>query len=244
MDSLIVSFEHYLQGASYAAHTSLAYSRDIREFVHFLSAQGIAVESLQSEHIFIFFQHVVKKKISSATELRKVAALRCFFQHLATEYRLPDMSSALETALALSPKRISQLIESYKDKTTYRDIRIFLILSLLATGKINIRKIATLRTYNFCFKTCVVTIESARQPRTIQLKEDFFATLRHYLNALPSSSTYLFQTKVGASVRPISTQALRSLLKKVLFPQVPLPSSSTSLDSDLKEIYTKKHPRP
>lgn len=245
MDTLLASFEQSL--STYSSNTRLAYMRDIQEFVQFLYTSDYSLASLSNEKIDHYFVFLVKKKVSIATINRKSAALKYFFLYLEENHHFPNLTLLSASCNKYSFEKLVEFIEHYRKGTTYHDLRLYIILSLLATEKLGVTRLHTLRISDFCEQTRCVKIVHGKQIRSIELSEQFFIIFKNYQAHIPFSSPYLFPVKTGSLIKPISRQALWSLLKAVLSPQEALyliDNSSFTTEPELKETYTKKHPRP
>ncbi len=244
MDMLLVSFEQSL--SSYSANTRLAYRRDIQEFIQFLHSSGYMLDSLTTQEVSDYFAFLLKRKVSIATINRKNAALRYFFIYLTEQHKFPDFTPLLASCNKYSLEKLAELIEQYKKGTTYHELRLCILLSLLATGKLGITRIHNLHIADFCDQTRCIKIKDGKRIRSIELSEQFFVFFKSYQTCIPFVSPYLFPVKSGSFIKPISRQALWSLLKTVLAPQESLhliDNSSFTTEPELKETYTRKHPR-
>jgi len=81
-----------------AAHTIDAYTRDLSEFLAFLTAKGATAKKATADHLRSFLAGLARKGLAPTSRARKLSAIRQFFRFLLAEgVRADDPSSAIDS---------------------------------------------------------------------------------------------------------------------------------------------------
>lgn len=81
-----------------AAHTIEAYTRDLSEFLAFLTAKGKEAKTASADHLRGFLAGLARKGLAPTSRARKLSAIRQFFRFLLAEgVRADDPSSAIDS---------------------------------------------------------------------------------------------------------------------------------------------------
>src|SRR5262249_39111291 len=81
-----------------AAHTLEAYTRDLSEFLAFLTAKGKTAKTATPENLRGFFAGLARKGLAPTSRARKLSAMRQFFRFLLAEgLRKDDPCSAIDS---------------------------------------------------------------------------------------------------------------------------------------------------
>ncbi|MEX2167395.1 MAG: site-specific tyrosine recombinase XerD [Methyloceanibacter sp.] len=81
-----------------AAHTIDAYTRDLSEFLAFLTAKGATAKQATADHLRSFLAGLARKGLAPTSRARKLSAIRQFFRFLLAEgVRADDPSSAIDS---------------------------------------------------------------------------------------------------------------------------------------------------
>jgi integrase/recombinase XerD len=81
-----------------AAHTIDAYTRDLAEFLSFLTAKGKGATDATADHLRAFLAGLARKGLAPTSRARKLSAIRQFFRFLlAEDIRADDPCSAVDS---------------------------------------------------------------------------------------------------------------------------------------------------
>ena len=81
-----------------AAHTIEAYTRDLSEFLAFLTAKGKTARTATPENLRAFLSGLARKGLAPTSRARKLSAIRQFFRFLLAEgLRKDDPCSAIDS---------------------------------------------------------------------------------------------------------------------------------------------------
>ena len=115
MKKAIENYLQYLQSVKNSSpHTILNYSRDLQQFVAYLSPPGTQPPRLKSitHHVIReFVSHLHEQKLEKSSVARKLAALRSFFKYCVREALLKENPSRLVPTPKL-PKRIPSVLSA------------------------------------------------------------------------------------------------------------------------------------
>lgn len=256
--NILDQFESYIfLYKKVSINTYYAYKRDVEEFLSFLATRDRNVLQIQSQDFIDFFNELKKKKLSSSAGVRKASALKAFAQYLHEKHQLPNCEDVIyiqrSFPLMCTPQQISHILESI-DKSrlsSYKDIRKYVIVYLLAKVKITINQLVQLRTYHVCSETSTIKLVNKDKTKSIPVASDFMTTLKQYMSQDPFKSSYLFPVKSGNIISSISRQAVWTLLRSLFNRSTnniasldKKKRSDMGLDSELLSTYKAKHPRP
>lgn len=262
---LLDQFQAYiLLHKKVSLNTYTAYKHDVNEFLEFILTKNKTIEDLTAQDFLEFFNNFKKIQLSSSAAMRKSSALKLFAKYLHEKLLIADFSESINIYSAgrvpsafpilCNQEKIFQILQTYKDqKLSYKELRNYIILYLLYISKVGINQLVKLHTYDLNHEnlSIAVTLQSkgiTPKKRSIQLAPDFFNLIKEYILQTPYNSTYLFPVKLGNNIKPISRQAVWSLLRLILkqTKHVSLIESNEimQLEPDLQKMYLKSHPRP
>jgi integrase/recombinase XerD len=93
-----------------AAHTIEAYTRDLSEFLAFLTAKGKTARTATPENLRAFLSGLARKGLAPTSRARKLSAIRQFFRFLLAEgLRKDDPCSAIDSPRLPRPPASGQL---------------------------------------------------------------------------------------------------------------------------------------
>lgn len=190
MLDLICAYENYLSKVKQAsANTVASYMRDIRQFSHWLSEQGVAsVVDATQLNISDYLVHLEDEGRSGATVSRNLASLKNFYAYLITsgflektpvmdihvergEKKLPRVLSGHEIELLLAqPVCIEP--KGFRDKA--------MLEVMYATG-IRVSELIELNVDDVNLEQEVIMCTSAKKTRTVPLYPGAVLALRNYL---------------------------------------------------------------
>jgi site-specific recombinase XerD len=242
---------YMLSSKSVSIKTCVAYKKDIADFIHFIIRQGRTIIDIKPKDFFDFFDLLMKKQVSLSTGVRKSAALKSFARYLHHCYHIPNYGCNIVPSMSFpimcDMEKVTKLLKAYSTPPhTYKRLRTYIMLSLLTSCKIGIKNLIVLRMYNICYETLTIRLPN----REVELPSKFFDLLKCYVSQIPYQSIYLFPVKLGGGIKPISGQAVWSILRSLLTDLKPLSlvdspaqASSDQLEIEVHTIYKNKHPR-
>jgi len=225
--TLVEQYLHFLaveRGAS--LNTLEAYSRDIRQFLEFAEASGVASSlAVNPGHVTAFLGELRGQGHSSATVNRKLAAIRGFYKYLLREARVEENPlDRVETARTwmrlpgtLSRDEMETLL-AQPPEATPAGVRDRAMLELLYATGIRVSELATL-TLNRVNRQMgfLVTVGKGRKERIVPVGRSALGWLGRYIEqARPvflkkKTSTALFLNRSGER---FTRQGLWKLIKK------------------------------
>jgi integrase/recombinase XerD len=225
--TLVEQYLHFLaveRGAS--LNTLEAYSRDIRQFLEFAEASGVASSlAVNPGHVTAFLGELRGQGHSSATVNRKLAAIRGFYKYQLREARVEENPLArVETARTwmrlpgtLSRDEMETLL-AQPPEATPAGVRDRAMLELLYATGIRVSELATL-TLNRVNRQMgfLVTVGKGRKERIVPVGRSALGWLGRYIEqARPvflkkKTSTALFLNRSGER---FTRQGLWKLIKK------------------------------
>jgi integrase/recombinase XerD len=212
------------RGAS--LNTLEAYSRDIRQFLEFAAAGGVAsVLEVKAEHATAFLGELREQGLSSTSMNRKLAAIRGFFKYLLREAKLDENPLAriqiartwMRLPGTLSREEMETLLDQPVDATP-AGIRDRAILELLYATGIRVSELTTL-TLNRVNRQMgfLVTVGKGRKERIVPVGQSALEWLARYIDQVRpaflkrKTSNVLFLNRSGEG---FSRQGLWKLIKK------------------------------
>jgi integrase/recombinase XerD len=143
VNDLLQSFVRYLEERRLAVNTLQSYERDVQQFLHHLSSEGIdSVQAVSKAHISAYLYKLKRLGRASSTVTRSIVSIRAFFQYMVVSRRVDrDPSQQLEAPKqekrlpnVLAVDEVEQLLEA-PDVETPHGMRDKAMLELLyATG--------------------------------------------------------------------------------------------------------------
>lgn len=216
MHDVLNEFKEYLVVDKHmSTRTMLAYVKDVEKFLNSMYTQEIAIPSLTEKDVLTFLQQLRDSVISTPLYSQVISALKLFCHFLHEKYKLPiivleKFQANTHFPLVCTDKEIQQVVSGLG--TSFEDMRIALIIRLLYNYKITLKQLPSLH-------WSISGISLDGEP--IKLLGHDSTLLMNYKKALslqlPLSihSNYLFAVKNNMALKPISQQAIWSLLKKV-----------------------------
>ncbi len=267
---ILADFEQYTRN-QHAPATCTAYKKDIYELLHFLVEHYHIIpeqlpRGLTGERLRAFVQQVQKTHRSSATLARKVSAIRFFLRFSAQVYgwdtgKLQKLLPKIDKSLPsyCSKRQFYELLQCAQRDTSVTGIRNSILLYLMY--KIGLRP-GTIRYITFSDIQLNLgimrVVHKKKGAQIIELSEPLVRYLQEYEAARKDRiSDYLFTAIYGKKERPLSSQAIFTILKMLIrtmqrhtkrhkhqTQQWQTSSvSSSELQSDTRTIYDKVHPR-
>lgn len=132
MNNLIAAFLEMLQAERGAAkNTTLAYTRDLRDFESFLTGRGRTFVSAELPDFRAYLANLAENGLSVRTQSRRLSALREFYKFLFTEkIRKDNPPEALDSPKLgrplpkyLSEAEVARLIDAVKKLPAYQQSR-------------------------------------------------------------------------------------------------------------------------
>lgn len=261
LSSLLDLFLHYLIAEKRLSQNTVhAYGSDLRFFLDFLANKNIRQPAaVHSEHIREFFRSCHRKKISSRSNARRLAALRSFFDFLHRETHISTNpvtdidppKTGLSLPKALNIGEVDKLLEIPPLKTPLV-LRDYAMLYLLYATGLRVSELVTLP-INSCSLTSghVRILGKGNKERIVPFGEAAGERVNEYLEkgrpalSKKKASPFLFLSNRGTAMtrsrfwQIINAIALNAGIRKRISPHVLRHSFATHLlagGADLRAV--------
>ncbi|MBI5573755.1 MAG: tyrosine recombinase XerC [Elusimicrobia bacterium] len=199
-------------------NTALAYRRDIEQFSRFLEKKNIDIKNADKFTVRDYLANVLQAVSKKSSIIRKIAALRGFFNFLVkckvlkispmdfvltpkAEKHLPNFLTVGEINLILSSPNISK-ISGLRDRA---------ILELLYSSGLRISELTTLsKTDVDYFSGTVKVMGKGGKQRLVPVGDIALNTIRKYLKMRNDISSVLF---AGNKLQKLSARCIQKMLK-------------------------------
>ncbi len=227
-DNLIKEFQDYLLVERGLSENSIfSYSYDLKKFNEYLSRHKKDFLQVKSEDITNFLKDQKKKKISSRSLARSVAALRQFYRYLKEDNQVetnpvekiqtPEVKKNLPDYLTL--EEINELFGVIREDDPY-ELRDKAIFELLYSSGLRISEACNMRMDDVDLDNMFLTVRGkGGRERLVPFGEKSLNILRKYLETARDEilknrfSDYLFISKKGDF---LNRKSVWRLLKKYL----------------------------
>lgn len=225
---LIKSFQDFLLVEKGLSENSIfSYTYDIKKFQSYLDGQNKDFLQVQADDITGFLKEQKRKKISSRSLARAVAALRQFYKYLkeddkieinpAEKIQTPEVKKSLPDYLSL--EEIEELFEVIREDEPY-ELRDKAMFELLYSSGLRISEACNLRLEDVDLENMFLTVRGkGGRERLVPFGEKSLNILRKYLESARDDilksrfSDYLFISKKGDF---LNRKSVWRLLKKYL----------------------------
>jgi len=202
-------------------NTALAYRRDIEQFSRFLQIKNLNIKNVDKFTVRDYLANVLQPVEKKSSIIRKIAALRGFFNFLVkckvliispmdfvltpkAEKHLPNFLTVGEINLILSSTDTSK-ISGLRDRA---------ILELLYSSGLRISELTTLsKTDVDYFSGTVKVMGKGGKQRLVPVGDIALDIIRKYLKMRNDSSAVLF---AGNKLQKLSARCIQKMLKKYL----------------------------
>jgi len=227
MEQLFEQFQSYLLTEKCVAkQTFEAYSSDIRQFLDFLMSHNYSISIISIKK---FLANLKKEQLLAACSMsRKISSLKLFFRYLhryhgwenfAIHLTFPKIEKRLPHYL--SEEDIEQLLAVTNENQSGMGMRNHVLLSLLYVSGLRISELVALKITDIHFDTGLIAVNGkGGKERLVPLPMPMLELLREYCAQISaqhvsSQKHYLFATKYGKKIGPISRQACWLIIKKL-----------------------------
>ncbi len=225
---LIKDFQDYLLVEKGLSENSiLSYHYDLKKFHTYAQSRKKDLLKIDTDDITNFLKDQKRKKISSRSLARSVAALRQFYRYLKEEKRVnknpvdkvqaPEVQRTLPDYLTLT--EINELFAAIKENDPF-EMRDKAIFELLYSSGLRISEACTLRMEDVDMENMFITVRGkGGRERLVPFGEHSKAILSRYLDKARTDilrerqSIYMFISKKGDS---LNRKSVWRLLKKYL----------------------------
>jgi integrase/recombinase XerD len=184
-----------------AAHTVAAYTRDLSDFLAFLSAKGKTARSASPDQLRAYLAGLARKGLAPTSRARKLSAIRQFFRFLMAEgLRADDPCSAIDSPRLgrplpkiLSLADVETLLETAKEASEKapdgtarrRALRLYAALETLYATGLRVSELISLPRNVLTADDRVLTIKGkGGRERLVPLNEAARAAIAAHLAAL------------------------------------------------------------
>ncbi len=226
---------------SLSVNTCLAYQRDVREYLGYLSKHSISVAQASQNAISDFLWDLKSRKgVKPATIQRKIGSLRAFYRFLVGEGRM-EASPAKEIRGPRLPKKIPrflslQEIEKLFDLTAwgpFEKSRLKAMLELLYATGMRVSELVKLRLENFNLEQGWVRVMGkGAKERMIPVHSRAVAALKRYMDIrqgrfskkIPAGEIFLNRLGTGLSRvqfwRDLKALGKKAGIESAIFPHI------------------------
>ena len=257
---LIKQFQDYLLVEKGLSENSIfSYTYDIKKFQNYLVRHEKDFVEVEADDITLFLKEQKRKKISSRSLARAVAALRQFYKYLKDENKVtanpaekiqtPEVKKSLPDYLTL--EEIEELFQCIKEDEPF-ELRDKAMFELLYSSGLRISEACNLKLEDVDLENMFLTVRGkGGRERLVPFGEKSLLILRKYLESARDEilknrfSYYLFISKKGDYLNRKSVWRLlkkylaRTGIKKVVTPHTFRHSFATHLienNADLRSV--------
>lgn len=257
---LIKQFQDFLLVEKGLSENSIfSYTYDIKKFQNFLERNEKDFLIVETEDIANFLKEQKRKKISSRSLARAVAALRQFYKYLKEENKVennpaekiqtPEVKKSLPDYLTL--EEIDELFTAIREDEPY-ELRDKSMFELLYSSGLRISEACNLKLEDVDLENMFLTVRGkGGRERLVPFGEKSLLILRKYLESARDDilksrfSDYLFISKKGDYLnrksvwRLLKKYLLRTNIRKVVTPHTFRHSFATHLienNADLRSV--------
>ena len=301
VDNYISHFETYLLTEKRVSkNTFSAYKKDVNQLADFLKLEKKTLKNCTVKDLKNFLQKLKKEGLKAKTLSRKISSIKLFFKFLNERFNLKNRAESLifpklEKILPnyLTEQEIVRLLNSADKTNTPKGVRNKVMLYLLYATGMRVSEMVNLRIDQIQFDTGFIKLEGkGNKERMVPLPKNVLKLLKYYVNGpykelletageSKNLKNFIFISKYGQSIKPVTRQLFWLILKKFLIlskiskkvsPHTLRHSLATHLlknganirsiqvllgheqlttvqiythleNSQLREVYDKKHPR-
>ncbi|MDO8167966.1 tyrosine-type recombinase/integrase [Candidatus Phytoplasma melaleucae] len=190
---LINDFEVFLRiEHNYSILTIQNYISDVKEFKVFLLNQNLDfnLKNLSQQHQSRYFvAYLNKKKLKNISIIRKISALRTFYNFLTERYEsvnnifklIKNNKTSKQLPKIISEDKIQNLLDSI-DLSTYLNYRNYLILDLLYSCGLRVNELITLKTENINFTNKqILILGKGKKDRYLPIHNNLSKMIKIYI---------------------------------------------------------------
>jgi len=256
----MMQFDQYL--AKYpkiSPVTKQAYKQDLQDFFVMLSHKNKELIQIEPADIGEYVSEIIQKTVSYAYGIRKVAAIKLVIKFI-QDNSGRDLTNAISNvSIARFPvfctnEHIKTVLAQYTHVTSSKDLRDKLILVLLYRYGLSVNKLIQAQCEKTPTHSYSTRIRFTDQSEPLELKTEDHKLLISYMTtqeptSFLSGKTYIFSIQHGPIIKPISPNALWSIIKKMCAPLRKLPANQVYYDPENRayeshrSIYLERHPR-
>lgn len=193
-----------------SAHTLLAYTNDLKQFLSFLNNKTQSAHDINTNQIRSWMAEMMEQGVGSRSVHRKISTLRTFFQYLRSMGHIShDPMARVITPKA--PKKIVQDIPAADLSDLFRSFpwneheegeRDRLIILILYTTGMRLSELLGLKVSDIDFKRKLITVTGKRnKQRLIPMHNELEDCLNHYLAS--HQHQQLITTSKGKTAYPM-----------------------------------------
>lgn len=216
---------HLLIDRGLSLNTKVSYERDLKEYLHFLKAQGIkGLEEINRQQVQHYLIYLYERNLNTKSVARHLSAIRSFHHYLMIEkistnnpcelIESPKQQRLLPEVLSI--EEVEQLLNSFQS-TTFQEIRNKAMVELMYASGLRVSELLGLKLEDVHLSMMFVRcIGKGDKERIVPIGETAVELLELYLNTvrpklLKKSTDYLFLNRLGD---PMTRQGFWKILKK------------------------------
>ncbi len=175
---ILRSFEDYLKNQKkVSANTLLSYLRDVNRFQSYISAQrGLEIMRVKDDDVAEYIQGLRREGRSAATLSRTVASIKCLYEQLVCEGRVP-INPARSVELEKQPRKLPEILTSKEvelfleqpDPSDMKGIRDRAMLELLYATGMRVSELITLDIDDINLSVGIIRCRSKEKERIIPM---------------------------------------------------------------------------
>ena len=175
---IIRSFEAYLRNQKKVSdNTLLSYLRDVNRFQSYISAQhDLEIMRVRDDDVADYIQSLRREGRSAATLSRTVASIKCLYEQLVCEGRVP-INPARNVELEKQPRKLPEILSSKEvemfleqpDPSDMKGIRDRAMLELLYATGMRVSELITLDIDDVNLSVGIIRCRSKEKERVIPM---------------------------------------------------------------------------
>lgn len=185
------------------------------------------IERTTPEELKAFLAHVKNQGLSASSMARKISTLKVFFAFLHEKHNIPNQAEGLifpkvEKRLPtyLTEQEVQQLLKAADADHSSHGLRNRALLYLLYSTGMRISELTQTKISDLHFDSHTIKVHGkGGKERLIPVPAPVMTLLQEYVQYLQNNrstgSDYLFATRYGGKVKPITRQACWIILKRL-----------------------------
>jgi len=213
-----------------ASNTFSAYKRDVEQFIIYLDKKNTPLDTLTINNIKDFLRYLKETLSLSARSItRKISCLKVLFDYMHEQFGVADLAQdltfpKLEKRLPnyLNEDEVRALLVATESDTSDAGYRNKVLIYVLYASGMRISELVHLCISHLHFDTGFIDVlGKGGKMRTVPLAQPVFTLIKNYLATVHAkftqagkrSTDYLFPVFYGGKVKPITRQAVWSIIK-------------------------------
>ena len=193
---ILRSFEDYLRNQKKVSdNTLLSYLRDVNRFQSYIYSQlGLEIMRVKDDDVANYIQSLRREGRSAATLSRTVASIKCLYEQLVCEGRVP-INPARNVELEKQPRKLPEILSSKEvelfleqpDPSDMKGIRDRAMLELLYATGMRVSELITLDIDDVNLSVVIIRCRSKEKERVIPMYSMAVKAISDYIEKVRMS---------------------------------------------------------